>query len=114
MMHKRFVFFAAIFLAAITGCSGSRDVSPDMKGFMEGLAKSDIAADSLKKYGAPGLDTKDMDMYDLKNPRVIKTEKKENLTCYTMRASAGVTTRSYVLCWKNNKIVSVDDKGFSY
>lgn len=34
-----------------------------------------------------------------------------NLPCCTMEVKAGVTTRSFNVCWKEDKIVSIEDLG---
>ena len=83
-------------------------VSAEMTAFMGDLkgTSKDVEA-ALAKHGVEGLDKKDMDMYDLNSPEVVKSE----ADCYTMDAKAGMTIRTYVLCWKGGKIATVEDKG---
>lgn len=84
------------------------DVKPEMKTFMGKLdGKSDSVTAALKAHGVDGLDSKDMDMYNLEKATVTKSDG----DCYTMDAKSGMTTRTYVLCWKDGKIASVEDKG---
>jgi hypothetical protein len=86
--------------------------SPEMTAFMADFKgkSSDIKA-ALAKHGKEGLDGKDMDMYDMTAPKVIKEEKKGAATCYDMEAKAGMTTRTYGVCWEGGKISTVEDKG---
>ena len=86
--------------------------SPEMKSFiamLDGNAKSTDAA--LKKYGAKGLKTGDLEMYSLKDAKVTKSEKLGVMQCYTMSSSAGVTKHSTRICWDSSgKIAQVTDK----
>jgi len=69
-------------------------------------------ASSLKKHAKPGLDTKNMEIYDLKDPKIIKSKKIDSRIFYTMQTKAGITIRTYIIGWENSKIVSIEDKGF--
>lgn len=92
------------------GGSGSSEVkvSAEMEAFMKQLnGSSDNVAAALTQYGTPELDRKDMDMYSLENAKVVNADK----DCYTMEAGAGMTVRTYVLCWAGGKITSVEEKG---
>lgn len=99
----------------LASCGGKTDkeasdknVSAEMTAFMGMLeGKSEATEAALTKYSADGLDKKDMGMYDLKDPKVIATEK----DCYTLEAKSGMTVRTYVLCWEAGKIKSIEDKG---
>jgi hypothetical protein len=83
-------------------------VTPQMTAFMSDLkGKSADVEAALSVHGVEGLDTKDMEMYDLGSPKVVATEG----DCSTMEAKAGMTVRTYVLCWKDGKIATVEDKG---
>jgi len=88
------------------------EASAEMKGFMamlDGNAKDTGAA--LKKYGAKGLKTADLEMYNLKDPKVTKAEKLGVMQCYTMVSSAGITKHSSRLCWDSSgKLAQVSDK----
>ena len=84
------------------------EVSPQMLAFMSDLeGKSADVEAALATHGVEGLDTKDMGMYDLGSPKVVATDG----DCSTMEAKAGMTMRTYVLCWKDGKIASIEDKG---
>ena len=86
----------------------NREVTRLMNAFMLKLkGKSSHVERALRIYGARHLDTKDMDMYDLRSPRVVASKG----DCRTMDANAGMTVRTYVLCWKGGKISTVEDKG---
>lgn len=91
-----------------SGSSSEVKVAPEMETFMKQLnGKADQVSAALTQYGKEGLDTKDMDMYDLEKAKVVSADK----DCYTMEAGAGMTIRTYVLCWEGGKIKSVEDKG---
>ena len=83
-------------------------VTAEMQDFMRMLeGKHTHVEAALSKHGAEALDSQDMDMYDLQQPKVVSAEG----ACYTMDAKAGMTTRTYILCWQDGKIASVEDKG---
>jgi hypothetical protein len=87
------------------------NVTPEMKDFLAGFGSSAKVAESLKKHGAPDLATKDMQMYDLTDPAVLKAELHGAKMCFTIEAKAGATARTYLVCWDGGKIVSIDDMG---
>jgi hypothetical protein len=111
------IFASMVALGA--GCDKDKDgggaaaaqVSDEMKAFMADFGSSSKVSAALKKHGVDGLDNKDMDMYDLKDPKVTKSETRGAQTCYTLDAKAGVTTRTYDVCWEGGKIAAVEDKG---
>ena len=83
-------------------------VAPEMDAFMKQLnGTSDNVAAALNQYAMPELDRKDMDMYNLEKAKVVSADKE----CYTMEAGAGMTIRTYVLCWEGGQIKSIEDKG---
>lgn len=86
--------------------------SPEMQAFLAALKgkSSDVGA-ALKAHGAPDLDGKDMDMYDLTSPKVISGAKQGDKDCYDFEAKSGMTTRTYGVCWAAGKIAEVTDKG---
>ncbi|MFY9307673.1 MAG: hypothetical protein WAQ28_01365 [Bacteroidia bacterium] len=108
---KQLIVLVVIAVTAYAcGGSSSSDVkvAPEMEAFMKQLnGTSDNVAAALNQYGTPELDRKDMDMYNLENAKVISADKE----CYTMEAGAGMTVRTYVLCWEAGKIKSVEEKG---
>ena len=55
---------------------------------------------ALEQFGGPGLDTKDMGMYDLADPKVLEA----NGNCYLIECKSGMTKRKYNLCWEGGKI----------
>ncbi|MCA9537414.1 MAG: hypothetical protein KC620_00920 [Myxococcales bacterium] len=81
--------------------------SAEMKDFLGGFGSSDQVEAALKKHGVEGLETGDMEMYDLKEPKVVAT----NGACYDFEAKAGMTVRTYEVCWAEGKINKVTDKG---
>lgn len=113
-MRKLF-FFAAVFisLSIVTACGGSKKkpavkVSTEMQDFMNNLnGRSASVTVALDQFGTPGLDKKDMDMYDLAGPKVLEA----NGNCYLLECKSGMTKRKYNLCWEGGKIISVEDKG---
>lgn len=61
---------------------------------------------ALKEFGVEGLADAEMSLYMLKDPKVTAA----NGDCYTFTAAAGMTERSYEVCWKDGKIEKVVDK----
>lgn len=101
-------------LLIITSCGGggkkesSVKVSTEMQDFMNNLnGRAASVTVALGQFGAPGLDDKDMEMYDLASPKVLEA----NGNCYLMQCKSGMTKRKYNLCWEGGKISSVEDKG---
>ncbi|MBI5856243.1 MAG: hypothetical protein HZB42_01230 [Sphingobacteriales bacterium] len=97
-----------------TSCGGGGEkkssvkVSTEMQDFMNNLnGRSASVTVALEQFGAPGLDDKDMDMYDLATPKVLEA----NGNCYLLECKSGITKRKYNLCWEGGKIISVEDKG---
>lgn len=62
---------------------------------------------ALDDFGKPDLDRKDMDIYDLKEPRVISAAG----NCYLLQCASGMTKRKYNICWEGGKISAVEDMG---
>jgi hypothetical protein len=107
-------FLAVAILVFSTSCGGKKagaDCGPEMTRFMAGLGSSAKVSAALKQYGKDSLDTKDMGMYDLKDPKIVFCDKKEDKEVCTFEAKAGMTVRTYTLGWEKGKIVSVEDKG---
>jgi len=100
-------------------CSGARPknpvakvtVTPEMTDFLSQFGTGVSVGKALTKYGAKGLKTQDMELYDLKEPKITRAATNGPNTCYTVSAKAGVTTRTYELCWQGSKIVEVKDRG---
>jgi hypothetical protein len=113
-MKKLVSIFAVAVLLFSTSCGGKKagaDCSPEMTGFMAGLGSSAKVSAALKQYGKDSLDTKDMGMYDLTDPKIVSCDKKDGKETCTFEAKAGMTVRTYTLGWDKGKIVSVEDKG---
>ncbi len=111
-MKKTLSLMGLLILVLVAfGCGGGEKVLPEMKEFMAGFDGTYQAVESVLEKFAPGVDDQDMDIYDLKSPKIVSTEEQGDQVCYTMEAKAGITIRTYVLCWKEGKIVSIADKG---
>lgn len=109
------ILIIGIAVVAFASCGkkdAGGDVSPEMKAFIGGFGSAKQVDGQLKKFGKPGLDTKDMQMYDLKEPAVIKTKKTGTAVCYDISTKAGITTRFFTICWEGGKITSVTDHMF--
>ncbi|PRQ05707.1 hypothetical protein [Enhygromyxa salina] len=85
------------------------EVSEDMKNFMAKFDGTDPAVTAaLKEFGAnEEIADDDMGMYMLKDPKVVSAEG----DCFTMEAGAGMTIRTYNVCWAEGKINKIEDKG---
>ena len=104
------LFVLAIMVFAISSCGGkSVQMSSEMQQFVEMIkGKSADVSAALTKFGASqDVISNDMSMYDLKDPKVTAKEG----DCYTAEFSAGATTRTYLICWKDGKISAITDKG---
>ena len=88
------------------------EVSPEMNAFLADIkGKSTDVEAAIKTHGVEGLDHKDMTMYDLSAAKVVSAQKQGDKDCYTFEAKAGMTTRTYDVCWAGGKIAEVADKG---
>jgi hypothetical protein len=102
-------------LLVITACSGGKGekkssvkVSTEMQDFMNNFnGKAASVTVALEQFGKPGLEDQDMDMYDLKDPKVLEA----NGDCYLLECKSGMTKRKYNVCWEGGKISSIEDKG---
>jgi hypothetical protein len=100
-------------LVFVTACGGgekksSVKVSTEMQDFMNNFnGRSASVQIALQQFGKEGLDTKDMGIYDLANPKVLEA----NGNCYLIECKSGMTKRKYNLCWEGAKISSIEDKG---
>ncbi|MBL9020912.1 MAG: hypothetical protein JNL21_01880 [Myxococcales bacterium] len=86
------------------------DVIPEMAEFMKMLDGSDDGASkAVKKFGKAGIDSKELSDYTLREPKILKTEKKsDKVTCYDFEAKAGMMVDTFEgVCWEGGKIVSV-------
>lgn len=87
------------------------EVTPEMTDFLSQFGTGVSIGKALKKHGAKGLESHDMELYDIKNPEVTKAKKDGTLTCYAISGKAGLTTRSYNVCWEGKQIKRIDDLG---
>jgi hypothetical protein len=85
------------------------ETSPEMTNFLAKFDGTDAAVTAaLKEFGAnEGIAGDDMGMYMLSKPKVISKDG----DCYTFEAEAGITVRTYNVCWTEGKISKVEDKG---
>jgi hypothetical protein len=86
-------------------------LTAEMTDFLSQFGTATSIGKALKKHGQKGLDTKDMELFDIKSPKVTKTKKNGAFTCYAIDGKAGMTTRSYDICWSSNKIARIDELG---
>lgn len=112
---RKFLFstLLPVFLLLNVACGGSEKkadvkVSTEMQDFMNNFnGRSASVKIALDDFGKPGLDRKDMDLYNLEKPEVLEA----NGNCYLMECKSGMTTRTYNVCWEGGKISSIEDKG---
>lgn len=85
------------------------ETSPEMTNFLAKFDGTDAAVSAaLKEFGAnEGIHDDDMGMYMLSKPKVIGKEG----DCFTFEAEAGITIRTYDVCWAEGKINKIVDKG---
>lgn len=87
------------------------ELTAEMNDFLSQFGTGTSIGKALKKHGAKGLDTRDMELFDIKSPKVTRAKKDGTATCYAIDGKAGLTTRSYNVCWSSNKIVRIDELG---
>ncbi|MGD2089019.1 MAG: hypothetical protein PVH61_22770 [Candidatus Aminicenantes bacterium] len=96
----------------ITTKDTSASIIPEMEAFLAGLdGTGGTVGKLLKKYGTPGLDAKDMDLYNLKDGQIVKIYQVKDRVAYKVNIKSGLTTRSYKLHWLGGKIVAVEFLG---
>ncbi len=115
-MMKKAAFALSVFTTFLffTACGGKGEkkssvkVSTEMQDFMNNLnGRAASVSVALDQYAAPGIDKKDMYVYDLADPKVLEA----NGNCYLLECKSGMTKRKYNLCWEGGKISSIEDKG---
>lgn len=122
-------FMAAAFIASLSlfaSCGGKTDKKAESNADMKADTKTEVTLSTemqdfmlnfngrsasvriaLDDFGKPGLDRKDMDLYDLDKPVVLES----NGNCHLMQFVSGMTKRKYNVCWEGGKISSIEDKG---
>ena len=85
------------------------EASPEMTAFLAKFDGTDAAVTAaLKEFGADEtVADDDMGMYTLGEPKVVGAEG----DCFTFEAKAGMTIRTYNVCWAEGKINKIEDKG---
>lgn len=85
------------------------EASPEMTAFLGKFDGTDAAVTAaLKEYGAnEEVAGDDMGMYTLGKPKVVGKDG----DCFTFEAEAGMTVRTYNVCWAEGKINKIEDKG---
>lgn len=86
------------------------DVSPEMKDFISGFDGTSEKVEAALAKHAPGVET-DMGLYGLEDPAVVGREEKDGQVRYTLRTKAGMTARTFIISWKDGKIVAIEEKG---
>ena len=85
------------------------DVSPEMKDFISGFDGTSEKVEAALAKHAVGVET-DMGMYGLEDPAVVAREEKDGQVRYTLRTKAGMTTPTFIISWKDGKIVAIEEK----
>ncbi|MFN3199428.1 MAG: hypothetical protein ACE366_13575 [Bradymonadia bacterium] len=82
---------------------------PGMASFLaEGFGDANKVSAALKRFAPEGLDLADMDVFELRDPQITAQAD----VCFTVEATAGITLRTYVLCWASDaQLASVKFKG---
>jgi hypothetical protein len=85
------------------------DMSDEMRDFISQFnGTRDAVEAALAKY-AVGVDADGMDFYALEQPAVTKKEEIDGAVCNTLSTTSGAIRRRYLICWKDNKVVSIKD-----
>jgi hypothetical protein len=76
--------------------AGAEAVLPEMKDFMSTMKGEYEPIDAAReKYTAEGVDTSEMATVMAREPQIIKTEKKDDQVCYTVKLKAGIATHTW-------------------
>jgi len=96
-----------------------KGVIPEMRECMEAHVSQEAYSKVITKYCGQGIMCQAMGLLLIKNPYVIKTEKKNSQICYTVEGTVeetsseipGHTTQVYEACWENGRLVSLEFPG---
>ena len=110
IMASMLLMFAFGTISCDKGGGGIK-ASKEMTDFMKEFGSSDKIDKALKTFGKKDLATGDMEMYDMKEPKVTAEVKTGAKVCYSLEAKAGMTVRFYDICWEGGKIVEIKSKG---
>jgi hypothetical protein len=85
------------------------ETSPEMTAFLAKFDGTDAAVKAaLTEFGADeAVVDDDMGMFSLGKPKVVAKDG----DCYTFETEAGITIRTYNVCWAEGKINKIEDKG---
>lgn len=104
------VFFIACGGGEGSGSESSDDVkvSAEMTDFISGFSGdyTKVEAALAKHGGSQEIIDHDMGMYDLNNPEITAQEG----DCYALVCESGMVKNTYVVCWKDGKITSIEEK----
>ena len=109
VLSMMIVIAAAFSLSSCGESTPAVEMSAEMTEFV-GMIKgtSDDVTKALEKFAANDeVKDNDMGMFDLKDPKVTA----KTGDCYTAEFAAGITTRTYEICWADGKINKITDKG---
>ncbi len=110
---KKIIFKSIQVLSVVSlllSCGGaSVEVSTEMNDFNSMINGShEDVSKAVEKYAASEtLNDNDIVYFGLSNP--VVTEATQD--CYLVDYEAGITIRSYEICWDEGKIVSIVEKG---
>lgn len=104
---------------AFAASAGEKGIIPEMRECMEAHVSQEAYSRVIKKYCGGGIMCQAMGLLLIKNPYVIKTEKKNSTICYTVEGTVEETsseipthtTQVYHACWENGRIVSLEFYG---
>lgn len=106
----RSIIVLASLLFSSCGNANFNKAIPEMQTFMSYFGSFDKLQRGFAKYGAEGLDTKDMDIHDLKEPEITAIKEEGEKHCYTISATDPLEKKLvYTLCWEKGKIISVEE-----
>lgn len=117
---KRIVLMIVLgfFLAepAFADSAEDKGIIPEMRECMEAHVSQEAYSKVITKYCGQGIVCQAMGLLLIKNPYVIKTEKKDSMICYTVEGTVEETsseipthtTQVYEACWENGRLVSLE------
>lgn len=95
--------------------AAAADVIPEMQDFMNTMQGEYQPIDAARqKYTAEGADTSDLATVMAREPQIVGTERKDDgRICYTLKLRAGMAVHTYLICWKDGKIVELKRLGMA-
>jgi hypothetical protein len=114
LREKRMTLLLLVLAVGTVGFFGPKLI-PEMNELLDAFSNRTQRVAVLDKYGEPGVVPQELTICDMAKPVVTKSEEKDGITYFTLESriekcehseAAAGTVRTFVMGWKNGKIVS--------